>query len=157
MPRPPKSLSLRGFPLAHTPAEPENGTVVPLEPRRRGPPRVGRLDAPEHWEREIGRLYRKMTRGEIDSTEAARRAYVAECGLRATRAKLETRKAEAELQLARELQAAMLALERPGAGEPQVPTQAQDLAQDLEPAEPRPDWADPRPGDEDYQDPETGA
>jgi hypothetical protein len=53
---------------------------------------VGRLNAPEHWEREVGRIYRAMRRGELDSSEAARQAYVAECGLRATRAKLEQRR-----------------------------------------------------------------
>jgi hypothetical protein len=59
-------------------------------------PYVGRLKTVSDWQREIGKIYREMRRGEINPTNGTRLTYVANVGAQLA-------KIEEELQTAKAL------------------------------------------------------
>ena len=76
----------------------EKGDVDARPAAPKGPPRVGALTELEHWEREIGRVYRLVRRGQMTSTEGARLTYILTAGATTCRGKLQERREQQQLQ-----------------------------------------------------------
>ena len=64
------------------------------------PPYVGRLKTVSDWMREVGKVYREMRRGEIDTADGTKLTYVANIGAQLARF-------EEELQTAKRLTEAL--------------------------------------------------
>ena len=67
--------------------QPLDGTLLPRT-------RVGRLDAVEHWRREVGRIYRAMRRGDMPPDLGTKLTFVAQVGAKLTEIEEELRQAK---------------------------------------------------------------
>jgi hypothetical protein len=76
----------------------EKGNAASRPAAPKGPPRVGSLKELADWEREIGRVYRLVRRGEMTSTEGARLTYILTAGATTCRGKLQERREQEQAQ-----------------------------------------------------------
>lgn len=109
--------------------EKDNAAPRPAAPR--GLPRVGALKELADWEREIGRVYRLVRRGLMESAEGARLTYILTAGATTCRGKLQERR---EQEQARQIEALRQQLEALQSGRSQLLLPAPD-------PQPLPEWA----------------
>lgn len=117
--------------LEATPENEEKASLAPRPASLRGQPRVGSLTELADWEREIGRVYRLVRRGQMASSEGARLTYILTAGATTCRGKLQERR---EQEQARQIEALRQQLEALQSGRMQPLLPAPD-------PQPLPEWA----------------